>query len=82
MLSLNTKTKSQPADVLKKALGFFGPDGLGMKVSEQGETYVSFEGTGGYVTVNVFTDSKGASVDLKTQEWEYQVREFAKKILE
>lgn len=80
MLNLNVKTKLKPEEVVKKALVFFGPGGYGLKVLEQSETCAYFEGTGGGVRVTTCTDEKGTSVDLETREWEYQVKEFARKI--
>jgi hypothetical protein len=80
MLKLNVRTKSKPEEVAKKALEFFGPGGYGLKVTEQSDTCVYFEGGGGGVEVTVCTDEKGTSVDLETREWEYQVKEFAGKI--
>ena len=80
MLKLNVRTKRNPEEVVTKALEFFGPSGYGLRVTEQSNTYVSFEGGGGSVTVIVCTDNKGTSVDLETREWEYHVKEFARKI--
>ncbi len=80
MLKLNVRTKRKPEEVVKKALEFFGPAGHGMKVTEQSDACASFEGGGGGVSVTACTDDKGTSVDLETREWEYQVKEFARKI--
>lgn len=80
MLKLNIRTKHNPGEVVKKALEFFGPGGRGLKVTEQSDTCVSFEGGGGRITVTACTDDKGTSVDLETREWEYQIKEFARKI--
>ncbi len=80
MLKLNTRTKRQPEEVVKKALEFFGPGGYGLKVTEQNDTCASFEGGGGEVRVTACADDKGTSVDLESREWEYQLREFIGKI--
>jgi hypothetical protein len=80
MLKLNVRTKRNPDEVVKKALEFFGSGGYALKVTEQSDTCVSFEGGGGGITVTACTDDKGTSVDLETREWEYQVKEFARKI--
>lgn len=80
LLKLNVRTKRNPDEVVKKALEFFGPGGYGLKVTEQSDTCASFAGGGGDITVTACTDNKGASVDLETREWEYQVQEFARKI--
>jgi hypothetical protein len=80
MLKLNVRTKLKPDEVVKKALGFFGPGGYGLKVTDQSDTCAYFEGGGGGIEVTTCTDDKGTSVDLETREWEYQVKEFAVKI--
>ena len=80
MLKLNVMTKSKPEEVVKKALEFFGPGGYGLKVTEQSDSCAYFEGGGGGIQVTACSDDKGTSVDLETREWEYQVKEFAKKI--
>jgi hypothetical protein len=80
MLKLNVKTKRSPADVVKKALEFFGAGGYGLKVTQQSDTCISFEGGGGDIAVTACAERKGASVDIETQGWENQVQEFAHKI--
>jgi hypothetical protein len=80
MLKLNVKTKLKPEEVVKRALGFFGPGGYGLKVTEQSDTCASFEGGGGGIAVTTCTDDKETSVDLETREWEYQVKDFAHRI--
>jgi hypothetical protein len=80
MLKLNVRTKSKPEELVKKALEFFGPGGYGLKVTEQSDSCAYFEGGGGGIQVTACSDDKGTSVDLETREWEYQVKEFARKI--
>lgn len=80
MLKLNARTQHQPTEVVKKALEFFGPGGYGLKVTEQSDICASFEGGGGEVRVTACADDKGTSVDLESQEWEHQLREFLSKI--
>ena len=78
MLSLTAKTKNKPEVVVKKAVEFFG--GYGLKVKEQGEDGVSFEGGGGYININASVEGKLTTVDFETREWEEPVREFARTI--
>ncbi len=80
MLKLNVRTKSKPEVVVKKALEFFGQGGFGLKVIEQSDTCAYLEGGGGRIDITACADDKGTSVDLETREWEYQVKEFARKI--
>ena len=80
MLRLNTATKLNPGEVVGKALTFFGPDGYGLKVTKQGDTYIYFEGGGGSVQIIAYMDGKETSVDMETREWEHQIKEFVDKI--
>jgi hypothetical protein len=64
-------------EVLRRAEAFFGPDGLGLKVVERSECCVSFEGSGGHVTISAARcRPKKTEVDLETREWDYQVKRF------
>ena len=80
MLKMGTKTKLSPEDAVKKAVEFFGPGGYGLKVTEQSDTGACFEGGGGGVEVVACAEEKGASVELVSREWDYQVREFIGKV--
>ena len=80
MLRLNTRTKLSPEEVVKRAVEYFGPGGYGLKVKEQGDACAYFEGGGGGVEVTACVDKDSTSVDLETREWEFQVKDFARKI--
>ena len=80
MLSMNTKTKLKPEEVVKKALDFFGPGGYGLEVTNQSDTCISFEGGGGGVDISTCIDNNETSVDMETREWEIQIKDFAAKL--
>ena len=80
MLKLSTKTKLTPEETVKRAVAFFGPRGLGLKVKEQDELCISFEGGGGGVGITTCAEGKGATVDIESREWDNQVKEFITKI--
>lgn len=80
MLKLNVMTKKKPDEILQKAVGYFGPAGYKLKVVEQDENHVYFEGGGGGVEVDVVSGEDRTSVDLTTREWEFQIKEFARTI--
>jgi hypothetical protein len=80
MLKLSTKSKLSPADVIKRAVKYFGPEGYGLKVEEQEKCCVYFEGGGGGVRVSASEQKKGSTVDLESVEWDYQVKEFLQKV--
>ena len=80
MLKIGTKTKLAPEEVTKRAKEFFGPGGYGLEVVEETPTAACFEGSGSRVELIACSEEKGASADLVSQEWDYQVKEFVKKI--
>ena len=80
MLKIATKTKLSPEEAVKRAVEFFGPGGYGLKVMEQSINCASFEGGGGGVEVTACTEEKRTSVELISREWDYQVKEFIRKI--
>ena len=80
MVKLETKTKLSPGEVIKRAIAFFGTGGYGLEVKEQNDTCVSFQGGGGTVDVVTCIEGKRTSVELTSQEWDRQVREFIDKL--
>ena len=80
MLRLAKHTRMKPEDAIKKAIEFFGPKGHGLKVYDNGPTCARFEGAGGTVEVTSCAEDKGASVEVVSQEWDAQAKEFMGKI--
>lgn len=80
MLKIAGKTKLSPEEAIKKAVEFFGPGGYGLKVNQQNPTCVYFEGGGGGIQITACIEGKRTSVDLESREWDYQVKEFLRKI--
>lgn len=76
MLRIAAKTKLSPEEVIKRALAFFGAGGYGLTVKEQTGDYVCLEGGGGLVEVTASAKRKGAEVEVVSQEWDYQAKEF------
>ncbi|HJX38632.1 MAG TPA: hypothetical protein VJ714_08525 [Anaerolineae bacterium] len=70
-----SKTRLSTAQVLAKAEEYFGAGGLGLEVTSRDNCCISLAGGGGHVTVTVSEGDK-TSVDVETQEWDYQVKEF------
>ncbi|MGB9301671.1 MAG: hypothetical protein WCD51_13915 [Anaerolineae bacterium] len=70
-----TETKLSTSEVLRKAEAYFGEGGLGLQVTSHDECCISLAGGGGQVTVSVREGDK-TSVDVETQEWDYQVKRF------
>jgi hypothetical protein len=80
MLRIEAKTKLSPAEVVKRATKFFGPGGYGLKLKESSGDGAAFEGGGGGVVVNVRLEEKGSTVEVESHEWDYQAKEFLRKI--
>jgi hypothetical protein len=80
MIRLHKKASITPEKAIEKAVDFFGPKGYGLKVYDQGPTCVKFEGSGGDVEVTSCAEDKGSSVEIVSNEWEIQAREFMSKI--
>jgi len=78
MLKLGTETKLKPAEVVEKAVQFFG--GHGLKVTNQTDTSVCFEGSGGGVEIAACAGEKGTSVDVVSREWDSQAKDFMARI--
>ena len=80
MLKLELKTKKSPEQVIQKLKGFFGQGGLGLDIREDTPTCLTFEGGGGHVTASLCEEGGETRVDLLTQEWDYQVKEFSSRL--
>lgn len=76
MLNITKQTRLSPEEVLKRAVKFFGPDGVGLEVRDECETDARFEGGGGYVYVEVCESGGATEVTVESREWDYQVRQF------
>ncbi len=79
MINLDIKTKLSASEVYRLLKSFFCGE-LGLKITEETESCLSFEGGGGYVFTNVYSEEEETKVNLKSSEWERQVKEFARRI--
>jgi hypothetical protein len=77
MLNLEVKTKLGQEEVVKKLKAFFGKGGLGLNLTEESSQCLNFEGGGGYVTATACSDGGKTRINLVSQEWDYQVKEFS-----
>lgn len=76
MLSITKESILKPEVIIQRAVGFFGPKGLGLAVIEQDNCNAYFEGGGGSVRVTAATSEKGSNVDIEAVEWESQTKDF------
>ena len=76
-MSAYSKTVSDvPSKVLDRATSYFGPGGLGLTSREADEDHAAFVGGGGHVAITVCANDGRTDVELETQEWDVQVRQF------
>jgi len=80
MLRLSTTSRLNPEEVIKRAVKFFGPAGYGLEVREETGNGAAFDGGGGGVEVTASTEGKKTSVELTSREWDYQIKEFVRKV--
>jgi len=80
MINLEVKTKLSQEEVVKRLKKFFGKGGLGLDIREETPQCLNFEGGGGYVTATLCLEGGKTRIDLVTQEWDHQVKEFASSL--
>jgi len=81
MARYGKETKLETGDVLRRAEAFFGTGGLGVKLIERTDCCLSFEGSGGHVTISAARcEPDKTKVDLETREWDYQVKRFMEEL--
>jgi hypothetical protein len=80
MLKLELRTKKSPEYVGRKLKSFFGQGGLGLELKEETPACLTFEGGGGHVSASICEEGDETRVDLVTQEWDFQVKEFSSRL--
>jgi hypothetical protein len=73
------ETKMKAGYVLKETIAYFGPQGLGLKVTNRTLTSVRLEAGSSFVEVEVRV-GKPTDVDIVLHEWEQQAVKFMKRI--
>ena len=80
MINLEVKTKLSVPEVCNRLKSFFGEGGLGLKITEETQSCLSFEGGGGYVNTTVCKEGNKTKIELLSMEWEIQVKQFAESL--
>jgi hypothetical protein len=80
MIRVSKKTRLRPNEVVERASLFFGKGGEELKETERGDCCISFEGTGGYVTVSIVDEEKHRVVDVEAREFEFQAKRFVEML--
>ncbi len=76
MIRMERQSRLGPEEVLERVKKYFGKGGQGLELTEESASCLTFTGGGGYVTAAVCLEGEQTKVDLVSQEWEYQVKEF------
>ena len=80
MTNLEIRTKLSEEDAVKRIKQFFGEAGQGLMLTEDTPGCLSFQGGGGYVTAHVIAEGGETTINLLTQEWDFQVKDFASRL--
>lgn len=80
MLRISAQTKLSPEKVIERAETFFGRAGQGLETKDRASNCISFQGGGGMVEINTCVENKQTTVEIATQEWDFQVKEFIGKL--
>jgi hypothetical protein len=80
MARYGVETKLSPEQAIEKAVAYFGEEGLGLEVTEQGPCCATFVGGGGHVRITATTGEPKTSIELVTREWDYDVKQFMRKV--
>jgi hypothetical protein len=74
MYRVEIETRLRPAEVIEKAVKYFG--GLRLDIKERSPEAVYFEGGGGVVEVTAAAGKDRTTVEFFTTEWEAKVKDF------
>jgi hypothetical protein len=77
MINLEVKTKLKQEEVIDRLKKFFGKGGLGLEMTEETPQCLTFEGGGGHVTATLCPEEGKIRINLVSQEWDFQVKNFA-----
>jgi hypothetical protein len=77
----SVETELSTDEAIQKAVKYFGPGGLGLRLVDQESCCADFEGGGGHVSVRAITDET-TTVNLETREWDYHVKQFMRQLQE
>ena len=74
-----TTAKMGPEDVIRTAVDYFGPDGLGLKTCESTPRSAQFEAPDGFVTITVECEDR-TTVNISTREYDFDAQQFMARI--
>lgn len=80
MINLELKTSLATEEVRDRLKKVFGKEGLGLDLTEDSADCLNFKGSGGFVNAVLCTDEGKTKIELSTQEWDKQVKDFASSL--
>ncbi len=80
MLNISKETNLSPEEIRQKTRDYFGEKGLKLEMTEEEDGCLSFSGGGGYVNATICAAENKNRIDIVTQEWEYDVKEFLSRL--
>jgi hypothetical protein len=80
VINIEGKSRLKPEELMVRLKKYFGKGGQGLEVSEENSSCITFSGGGGYVNATVCSEDGKTKVNLVTQEWEYQAKEFLSQL--
>ena len=73
-------TKLSPQEAIAYAKDYFGPQGVGLEVTNEEGMCLILQGGGGHVAVTACPGEKKTTLELETREWDYPVRQFMTQV--
>ena len=80
MINLEIETKLSKKEAMERIKSFFGKKGLGLDLTEETESCLNFTGGGGYVRATICESEDKNKIELLSQEWEQQVKNFGSEL--
>jgi len=82
MLNMAKVTKLKAAEVVDRAIAFFGPEGWGMDVVESSACCARLRGLGGFLLLQTedIAESGDTRVEIQGTEIESEIREFMRAL--
>lgn len=81
MLNMEKQTKLSAAKAAEALRKYFGPGGEDLKMVNDDGCCLTFQSNLGYVTATVTEKEGKTTVQLVTQEYEYQVKDFLSRMI-
>lgn len=80
MITIETSSKLNLKKLQEAVRGYFGPEGLGLTITEDTDACLNFEGGGGFVKADFCGDGPGSSLTLSGREYDQNIRDFISKL--